>query len=352
MATCGKTCGPKTFASATSKGWLGGSKDASIWNTGVCTTEIMAGDVPQLEDGTSAMQSDGHVHAEEDGKFFVTGDVVYVETADDPQERLEDRAVLGEVPAHEPLQQDVPRRRLHQKTAPPRVEGGVLMPVGVRHPIDGLDQSTEVMERWEEYHQNITEYIQEEMQKADVTSEEGGAYTMKALAQMSTERFQVEEQMREMRAQENEEAQQAEEFLTTRTVPAVEVYGELELWRESIEKEYNQLVKETKAVFQMTRRQLLDLAETRGETIETLPAKMVFTRKAHSGLRRSRAVCCGNFAQDDPDQAVYASGCDAVTTRMTLRMAALKQWSVAGVDIKTAFLQAPIKKRGWKADNV
>ena len=136
---------------------------------------------------------------------------------------------------------------------------------------------------------------------------------MKVLAQMCTERFQVEEQMREMRAQENEEAQQLEEFLTTRTVPAAEVYGELELWRESIEKEYNQLVNETKAVIQMTRKQLLDLAETRGETIETLPAKMVFTRKAHSGLRRSRAVCCGHFAQDNPDQAVYASGCDAVT---------------------------------------
>ena len=120
---------------------------------------------------------------------------------------------------------------------------------GVCHPIDGqeertqthceeteegktythLDQSTEVMERWEEYHRNITEYIQEEMQMVDVTSEEGGAYTMKVLAQVCTERFQVEEQMREMRAQENEEAQQLEEFLTTRTVPAAEVYGELEL---------------------------------------------------------------------------------------------------------------------------
>ena len=304
-----------------------------------------------------------YVQAEEDGKFFVTGDVVYVETADDPQERLEDRAVLGEVPAQEPLQQDVPRRRLHQKTAPPRVEG-----VGVRHPIDGqeertqthcketeegktyahLDQSTEVMERWEEYHQNITEYIQEEVQKVDVTSEERGAYTMK-VAQMCTERFQVEEQMREMRAQENAEAQQAEEFLTTRTVPAVEVYGELELWRESIEKEYNQLVKETKAVVQMTRRQLLDLAEPRGATIETLPAKMVFTRKVHSGLRSSRAVCRGNFAQDDPDQAVYASGCEGCDYENDFEDGGFEAMErIAGVDIKTAFFS---KKRGWKADN-
>ena len=177
--------------------------------------------------------------------------------------------------------------------------------VGVHHPRDGQEErtqthcketeegktythlglSTEVMERWGDYHQNLTKYIQEEMQKVDVTSEAGGAYTMKVLAQMCAERFQVEEQMREMRAQETEEAQKEEEFLTTRTVPAVEVYEELELWRESIEKEYNQLVKETKAVVQLTRRQLLDLAEKRGETIETLPAKMVFTRKAHTGLR-------------------------------------------------------------------
>ena len=336
------------------------------WRTARVACKVMG-----ISSGSSLTATMYYVQAEEDGKFFVTGDVVHVEAADDPQERLEDRAVLDEVPAQEPLQQDGPRRRLHQKTAPPRVEGGVLkVDVDICHSIDGqeertqthcketeeektythLDRSTEaaddVMERWEEYHRNITEYIQEEMQKVDVTSEEGGAYTMKVLAQMCTERFQAEEQMREVRARENEEAQQLEEFLTTRTVPAAEVYGELEMWRESIEKEYNQLVNETKAVIQMTRKQLLELAEKRGETIETLPAKMVFTRKAHSGLRRSRAVCCGNFAQDDPDQAVYASGCDAVTTRMTLRTAALKHWDVAGVDIKTAFLQAPRREDG------
>ena len=55
---------------------------------------------------------------------------------------------------------------------------------------------------------------------------------------------------------------------------------------------------------------------------------------------------CGNFAQDDPDQVVCASGCGAVTTRMTLRTAALRRWSVAGVDIKTAFLQAPRREDG------
>ena len=159
------------------------------------------------------------------------------------------------------------------------------------------------------------------------------------IAQMCTERVQVEEQMREMRAQENAEVRQAEEFLTTRTVPAAEVYGELELWRESIEKEYSQLVTETKAVVQMTAKQLLDLAETRGATTGPLPAKMVFARKARSGLKRSRAVCCGNSAQNDPGQVVHASGCDAVTTRMTLRTAALRRWCVAEVDIKTAFLE-------------
>ena len=49
-----------------------------------------------------------------------------------------------------------------------------------------LDQSTEAMETWEAYHQNITESVQDEMQKVD----------------MCGERFQVEEKMRELRAQE------------------------------------------------------------------------------------------------------------------------------------------------------
>lgn len=55
------------------------------------------------------MQGDGHFakfffdgrNAEEDGKVFVTGDVVYLEPGERPREMIEGRAVLGEMPAQE-----------------------------------------------------------------------------------------------------------------------------------------------------------------------------------------------------------------------------------------------------------
>ena len=108
------------------------------WRTARVACKVMG-----ISHGSSLTPTMYYVQAEEEGKFFVTGDVVYVEKAGNPQEMLEDRAILGEVPEQEPLQQDVPRRRLHQKTAPPRVEGGVLMPVSVHYPIDGQGERTQ-----------------------------------------------------------------------------------------------------------------------------------------------------------------------------------------------------------------
>lgn len=71
----------------------------------------------------------------------MTGDVVYVERGERPRKMIEGRVVLGKMPAQELLHQDGPSRRLHQKTAPPRLEGGVLMPVGWNN--DGCERQSE-----------------------------------------------------------------------------------------------------------------------------------------------------------------------------------------------------------------
>ena len=47
-----------------------------------------------ISNGFSLTSTMYYVQAEEDGKFFVTGDVVYVEGEGQPPEMLEDRAVL------------------------------------------------------------------------------------------------------------------------------------------------------------------------------------------------------------------------------------------------------------------
>ena len=86
---------------------------------------------------------------------------------------------------------------------------------------------------------------------------------------------------------------------------------------------------------QISRAELRQLSEERNQAVEVLPAKMVYTRKAGTGLRRARAVCCGNYQTSVEEGSTYAGGVDSVTVRMALR------WGAAALDIKTAFLNAP-----------
>ena len=66
-------------------------------------------------------------------------------------------------------------------------------------------------------------------------------------------------------------------------------------------------------------------------------------------------MACGNFQRGHPlDQEVhqpqslspfhlYASGLDSVALRVQLRMSALESWDGAIVDVRKAFLYAPLK---------
>ena len=104
--------------------------------------------------------------------------------------------------------------------------------------------------------------------------------------------------------------------------------------------EYEQLVNQKQAVTQMTKSQLRQLAQEKQLPIELLPAKMVHTRKANTGAYRSRAVVCGNY-QDVGTGDRYAGGADGCQVRALIRTAALRGWSLAGSDIRVAFLNAP-----------
>ena len=103
--------------------------------------------------------------------------------------------------------------------------------------------------------------------------------------------------------------------------------------------EYDQLVKQKKAVVQITQQQLRERAAAAGGGIELLPGKVVHTRKAYTGAYKSRAVICGNYATPT-DQDVYAGGADSTQVRMALKTAAMMDWKAMGTDIRTAFLNA------------
>ena len=133
------------------------------------------------------------------------------------------------------------------------------------------------------------------------------------------------------------------EVLQTTTVPLSEVRRELGEWKEAMEREYNSLVHETKAI------EPIDISQLNQEEIELVPGKLVTVRKAgpNGGKKKCRAVVCGNLLQSDADPSpgnLYASGADGVLIRAVLAHSAQKGWGIGTTDIRTAFLLAPRPK--------
>eukprot|EP00438_Fugacium_kawagutii_P019078 Skav200865 [mRNA] locus=scaffold3214:128100:133379:+ [translate_table: standard] len=190
---------------------------------------------------------------------------------------------------------------------------------------------------------NLHHYIQDELERIDGTQMEQ-AWCMEAINEAIMKKAHIEEVLlAQMRDDLNEPVineNQEGDFNITKTISNKEVWDNLELWRPSVEKEYNQLVIEKKAVRQMKRQDLNHLAAEKNLPIELLPGKSVHVRKAGSGKYKTRAVVCGNYASSDGLDH-FASGSDAVMVRALIRCAAQKRWSLAGTDIGVAFLNAP-----------
>ena len=139
----------------------------------------------------------------------------------------------------------------------------------------------------------------------------------------------------------------AEIFLQTRTVSLEEARLELELWKTPAEEEVQALEDTTKAVERVN----ADVVESwvkEGRKVIQVPGKAVLTRKAGVGKRRFRAVCCGNHIPTsqvaDKKSDLYAGGIDSLTVRVVLAFSAQrKEWEACVVDVKTAFLYAPVR---------
>ena len=70
--------------------------------------------------------------------------------------------------------------------------------------------------------------------------------------------------------------------------------------------------------------------------------KAVLTKKP-GPRRRFRMVASGNYIEKDAKEELYASGADALTVRFALKKAAELGWKGLILDIKVAFLHAPLK---------
>ena len=135
----------------------------------------------------------------------------------------------------------------------------------------------------------------------------------------------------------SEEVPLGQQFLQTKTLSWNDVEPELELWVPPARDEYECLLHEFGTVQRSTERELSDLQDA-GYVVEWAPSKMVWTRKAGTGCRRARAVICGHqTVEGSPALAkapVFTSNLDGVAFRCQLRVAGLRSWEAAALDVK------------------
>lgn len=137
-----------------------------------------------------------------------------------------------------------------------------------------------------------------------------------------------------------------EEVLQTRIVSQAEVRRDIQLWKEPIQKELQALL-ETKEALRAISEVEVRLLEKEG-LAEIIPAKIVYTLKPEvgksEGKRKARIVACGNHSDEGGSTAeLFAGGAGAVTLRIALSAASQRQWKGLVVDIRTAFLNAPMR---------
>ena len=140
-------------------------------------------------------------------------------------------------------------------------------------------------------------------------------------------------------------------LLQTRIVPQSEIWDNLEAWRQPLTDEVTALKNVHQAVWPIGPEELKKLEAL--AQVSVIPAKGVYTQKPISGRLRARIVGCGNYLEAEPPESdglrgkvrtqdLYAGGVDGVTIRLQTSMAAVQGWASAGLDIKTAFLGAPL----------
>ena len=147
---------------------------------------------------------------------------------------------------------------------------------------------------------------------------------------------------------------EVEIWYQTQTVDPQVAASEIEKWVPALTEEYVGLTTQYRAITPIKKSDLPQ-EDINSGAIEVLPAKVVYTRKPPQGQRRARIVACGNFQRGHPlEQEVqqpqslsrfhlYASGLDSVALRVQLRMSAMESWEGAIVDVRKAFLYAPLK---------
>ena len=141
---------------------------------------------------------------------------------------------------------------------------------------------------------------------------------------------------------ELEKANEEEEVLRTRIVPVAEFLRETDCWKEAIEAEMKQLFEEKEALEKSSLKNLPKEKE-RGYHGGVDTVKIGYYAKAWTSPQNPyRIVACGNFVENKVGEELFAPGADASALWMLLKAAAEERWSLLTVDIRVAFLNAPL----------
>ena len=229
-----------------------------------------------------------------------------------------------------------------------------------------LQYGDQLSQRLREEHWGWKNQLMEELRSVAVGEDEGGlhGYTLEFLESQITT---LEDELVELDRSENvarlkslvANSQQGGQdqpngppatVLQTYTVPLQQVRKELDLWKQPLLAEYKSLL-DTGAI-QVTNEEEVK-RHPNYANLERAPAMLVPTIKAPSGRRKARIVICGNRIEkaDGGQQSVeveksspfstYAGGADGTLLRCLTRKAAAEDWTVASLDVATAFLLAP-----------
>lgn len=207
------------------------------------------------------------------------------------------------------------RRRLRSKCAVKKMEG--------------VEEEDSEEEKAQEMKQRITDLIEEE-----------GRRIFEDEADIAEEEMKILQRLKKMIAPEEEE-----EVLQTRIVSPKEVSANWEEWLESVKEEVDSLIEDKEAFRRVPPeevKQMLKEAEQTGKKIETIPSKVIFTRKPgkSGGKKKTRWVICGNFEEKKEGEENYSGGADATAFRVIIWCACREGWVGVVLDVKTAFLNA------------
>ena len=177
----------------------------------------------------------------------------------------------------------------------------------------------------------IQEVIRDEMGRVMEDDEENVNITMKELWKLR--KFTEEEA--------------PDEVLQTKVVGMQEVRRDFPKWKEAVENELRSLF-ETKGALRRVSPGEVEQRKKKGD-LDVIPSKLVCTLKPDptnpKGKRKIRIVACGNFvtAEGADKNELFASGSDALAVRLAVDEAAKRGWQGRSMDIRTAFLNAPME---------